>query len=229
MAEKDDDKSGKLDTKALQEALSNLPKAVQEAVIKGIKETVAEDRALKARKTSEEDEEDDDEDEGEGQDEIDIERVGRKDLVKYLESRFGKALAKALKPIEKKIEGVNSNTERDKLIRAFQETKTKYKDFDQWKDEIKGVAESNPLLTPEQMYLLARAQNPDKAKEIDGKVAKEQEKAEKDKKAPFGGLLPTSGKGAEENNSKMNSKDAATKAWDQAMSSVPPELIGESG
>lgn len=230
MAEQADKASAKkLDTEALQEALSNLPKAVQEAVMKGIKDTVQEDRAMVAAAKARKEEEADDDDGSDDDDDkdFDIERVSRKDLVKFLEGKFTKSLAKALKPLQKQIEEAGSSTERDKLLAAFHKVKADHKDFDQWKDEIKAIAAENPMLSPENMYQLARALDSEKAKKINEEASKKAEAADKSEKTAFGGLMPTSGKGADKN-TKMNSKDAGALAWEQTMSSVPKELIGDS-
>ncbi len=224
--EKDDDK---VDLGQLTEALKGLPEGVQKAVKDAIHEVSGEQRtaAAAAAKAAAESEEDDDEPE-----DVDLESLSRNELVNHLEKGFGKTLSKALKPILDRLEATSTDVETDRVKREFAKAKEDFPDFMEWKDEMRDIITAHPELSAENIYLLARAKNPEKVKEIDKKAKEEKgEKEEIDESGKlkgmraFGGLTPTSGASVE-NDGKKQPKEAALSAWDQAMSNVPDSLVG---
>jgi len=99
-------------------------------------------------------------------------------------------------------------------------------------DEVKALIEETPGLSFERAYKLARAENPDKAKDVDAQIARESGKTDdevKEKKLPFGGLTPTSGStvGEDGKEVKMTSDDAAAKAWEETLEAFP--LLSNTG
>ncbi|KKK92005.1 hypothetical protein LCGC14_2707270, partial [marine sediment metagenome] len=126
----------------------------------------------------------------------------------------------------------STDVETDRVKREFAKAKEDFPDFMEWKDEMRDIITAHPELSAENIYLLARAKNPEKVKEIDKKAKEEKgEKEEIDESGKlkgmraFGGLTPTSGASVE-NDGKKQPKEAALSAWDQAMSNVPDSLVG---
>ena len=219
----------KIDLGKLTEALEGLPEGVQNAVKDAIREVsgeqrVAADEAARIAASKKEDTDDKLED-------FDVERVSRTELVGHLDKRFAKALDKALKPIMEKLENTSSSVETDRVKREFTKARDDFPDFMEWKEEMREIISAHPELTAEDIYLLARAKNPDKVKEIDGKLQDEKIKKEGtgkvQKMKAFGGLTPTSGT-SEQSDGKKQPKEAASAAWDQVMSDVPSSLFGDA-
>lgn len=226
------DKDDKVDLGQLTEALKGLPEGVQTAVKDAIREASGEQRAAAqaaavAAKAAEDDNDDNDLDP-----DFDVERSSRTDLVKHIDKRFEKSLAKALKPIIDKLEATSTDAETDRVRREFGEAKAKHSDFMEWKDEMREIITVHPDLSAERIYQLARAENPDKVKEVDNKMKEEKSKKEggENKVVPmraFGGLASTSGSSVE-NDGKKQPKEAAKSAWEEVMGSVPDSLFGEA-
>lgn len=225
---KDDNNDGQIDMKEVTEALKSLPQGVQKAVTDALKETMAEQHA--ARAAAQANQVDDDDDDDDEEDDIDIERVSRAELVKHLNKQFSKALKDALKPIQDRLETTSNEAEVDRIKREFSEAASKHPDFYEWKDEMREIVQQHPELHAEDIYLLARSKHPEKAKQLDEKSAedkgKDEEEDKKKRVSSFGGLLPTSGK-AVETDGKKTPREAADSAWDEVMSQVPEEVIGQ--
>ena len=219
----------KLDLGQLTEALKGLPEGVQNAVKDAIKEVSGDQQraaaaaAAAAAKAAEADDDDDNDDP-----DFDVERVNNTELVNYIEKRITKTINKALKPISERLESTSTDAETDRVRREFQKAKDDFPDFMEWKDEMVPIINAHPELSAEDVYLLARAKNPDKRKEVDEKIGKGKEKKDGkeqlDKKKAFGGLLPTSGSSVEKDG-KKNAKDAALGAWDEVMGQVDSSLL----
>lgn len=144
-------------------------------------------------------------------------------------------VADAVKPLSQELEGMKKTSASSRIQQEFTELREKHKDFEEWAPEIKELAKENPGLNLKRLYTLARAENPDKAKELDEKFAepnpddlKKQEQAK-----IFGGLFPSStaknsGSGEDDKGgeSKMTFSNASDKAWDEVMGELPTQLFG---
>lgn len=227
--EKSGEKSGEEnDFGQLTEVLKGLPEGVQDAVKTAIKEASGEARAIAAAAKAAEDQQNDDDDLNIDDDDVDVERLSRAELVSHLDKRVIKSITKALKPIIDRLEATSTDVETDRVRREFAGAKEKFSDFMEWKDEMREIITAHPDLTAENIYLLARAKDPKKAKEIDDKV--QGDKSEEDKinqsetMRAFGGLTPTSGTSLEVDGKKQP-KDAAESAWNRTMGQVPKALL----
>lgn len=225
---KDEDKdNNNTDLSQVTEALKGLPEGVQNAVRDALREASGEQRsaqAAAAKAASEKEDDPPDED-------VDVERLSRVDLVKHMDDRLARTLAKALKPIQEKLEVTSTDAETDRVKREFAGAKDKFSDFMDWKDEMVEIVTAHPDLSAEKIYLLAKAMNPDKAKELDGKVKdgkdKEDKKEASERARAFGGLTPTSGTSLEKDGKKQP-KEAALSAWDQTMGQVDEKILGQA-
>ena len=218
----------KVDFGELTEALKGLPEGVQKAVKDAIHEVSGEQNAARAAaaKAAADNNDPDDDDE-----DVDLERLSRIELVSHLNKGFGKALTKALKPIQDRLEATSTDAETDRVTREFTKAKEDYPDFMEWKDEMRDIITAHPELSAQEIYLLARAKDPDKAKEIDGKKKEgKKEEGEKDlseRKRVFGGLTPTSGTSLEKDG-KKEPKEAASSAWDEVFGQVEKQLLDQT-
>jgi len=91
------------------------------------------------------------------------------------------------------------------------------KDLGEWNQEILALHKEMPNASVQRLYMLAKGENPDKAKEMDKKYAPEDDK-DKDKekkKKGFGGLHPGGGSGSDGESKKMDAGQAAESAWAQ--------------
>ena len=225
--ENGENKDDKVDLGQLNEALGSLPKEIQKAVKDAIHEVSGEQNAARAaaaaKAAADKDDDDDPED-----DDFDVERVSRTELVSHLEKRVARSINKALKPIIDRLETTSTDAETDRVRREFAKAKEDFPDFMEWKEEMRDIITAHPELSAEDIYLLARAKDPKKVKEIDDKSGEgkkgEDEKELSKRKQAFGGLTPTSGTSLEKDGKKQP-KEAATAAWDEIMGQVPKELL----
>lgn len=201
------------------EVLASLPNIISGAINKGFEDVGNK----KAQTTSDDDEEDDfDED-------VDFDELDNKQLADTLTQNILKQIDKKLKgfseDVNKKVSSTSEEVSKEKLRREVADAREKFKDFDEFKDDIGKLVKQYPNLAVEDLYLLAKQKNPDKVKELEEKRVEEKQKEEKETKSRFGGLTPTSSR---ETTSKgtMEKGEAAEAAWDEVMSDIPADLIG---
>lgn len=147
----------------------------------------------------------------------DIETLDRKDFLSLILGKVQEIQETANQPIVERLEMLTGEMSDRAAATQVKEAEARFPDFWDWKAEMAEAAKYNPYLTADQAYTLARAGNPEKAKELD-KKHKGEEKKEPEKKSPaFGGLLPTSGKVQTEGEVAKDATDAAEKAWQRVM------------
>ena len=149
--------------------------------------------------------------ESEHDDFSDLEVLSRKDFMDVIVGKIGKIVDEKLGEVTQRVEHVQSSREEEMVRRQVEEAAKEYKDFWEWRDEMRKLVEKNPYLTAKEAYVLARSSNPEKAKGLDAKYSEKDESKEKEKETPFGGLTPTSGKTVEAD--KLTDEDAAETAW----------------
>lgn len=207
----------------LQEAISQLPQAVQEAVMSGVNKAVEQNRGQEGHHQEQEQHQ-----EVKELSEQELESMSRSDLLKYIEHRFGSLVNQHLQPLQERVEQTSTTTERDRIQRQVNEAANKHPDFWEWRDEMQGLVQQYPDLTPEDLYTLAKTRNPEKAQQLQQKKqeAERSKQAEEQSKRPaFGGLTPTSGVRTSSSD-RMSQKDAIESAWNDIMSEIPSEFIG---
>jgi hypothetical protein len=211
----DKDKTGDESLAKIEETLATLNKTM-EGIVTGFQQF---GEKLERLTTVEKSDDKPPDDEGEVEYD-DLETLGRKDFMAVILKGVEKMIKKELEPLSETITGVQQSSEKLTAQQMIKEAEAKYKDFWEWKDEMRGLVERNPYLTAEEAYLLARSQHPDKVKEVDekykgpdeGKKGEGEEGEESSSKViPFGGLTPTSGKTAPKK--EMTTKEAAEEAW----------------
>ena len=156
-----------------------------------------------------------------------IDDMAPTDLVAHIVTAVQDTL---IKPLSEKIEGLRTSISTTSTKGDVEKARDSHPDFIEWRDEITTLAKSKPGLSVEELYILARSSNTDKATEIDKKAAdvKKKEDDEKVKEEPaFGGLLPTSGVHAE-GDKNMSQKEAGDAAWNTVMANVPSEVFSDN-
>ncbi len=221
-------KESALDLTGLNENLAKLPLQIQEAVNTGVMSALGtvRDESTQARRVAAE--------KTREIDPADLETMSNHELSEHILGQVTKGVEAALRPINKKIGGVEATTEEDRIraeaIAIAQEDPM----FMEMRDEMADVAKRHPDLSVRDIYNLAKINNPEKVEKL-----QEANKGEEDKKkdeegespAQFGGLLPNSGvRSSDKGAGTMNPKDAANKAFDDVMKDVPTHILsGETG
>lgn len=161
---------------------------------------------------------DDDEDAGDDDIGTDLETISRADFAKHIVSTLNKQFNKQLESLNEKIEKTSQNVEAVDTKTSLKEFSSQHPDFWDWKDELQGIVKETPGISIERAYRLARAENPDKARQLDEKHTP----SDAGKKSKFGGLTPTSGQTSK--TTKMSSSDAAEAAWQDSMADLEAVL-----
>jgi hypothetical protein len=151
----------------------------------------------------------------------DLETLSRADfanaIVKAVTSNIEQ---KMVKPVKETVTQLHDRVETRDVRAELKEAASNHKDFMEWRDEMVAKAKTVQGLSAEDAYFLARASNPDKAKEMDKKYA---DPAPEDKREkPFGGMRPQSG--TTERTTTMKPHDAAEAAWEETMSELGDAL-----
>ena len=170
-----DDEKQKADNSAqLAEIMKGLPNLINDAVTKGFGNAFANIPSKQPK--------DEDEDEGEdapASNDVDYEKMTRKDLVEHITSDIIGAVSKQLKGFGKDINDEIISTKRviskESLVRELKEVQDKYPEFNDFREEVGALAKQYKNLAVEDLFLLAKSKNPDKLKEIDTKKQKIQD------------------------------------------------------
>jgi len=150
-----------------------------------------------------------------------LESLSRKDFMEHIVDRFSKVVDSKIKPVATQLDdGQTKQLEKD-VAAAVKKAESDHKDFWDWKEEMGKELLKNPYLYPEDAYILVRARDPKKAKEMDEKHLSDEEKKKieaakkKENNPQFGGLTPTSGKTV--TSDRMKKEEASELAWQETM------------
>ena len=158
--------------------------------------------------------------------EVDLEKLSRKDFMGVIVQALTKHLDEKLKPIAEGAEQTSVRLQRDDMRRQLKEIEDNpdmYPDFDEFADEVQEVLKEKGNLSLDEAFALARHRNPDKTKELtDKRIKKETEEADA-KKPDFLGFTPTSGKSSP--NKKMTEAQASEDAWDKTIAGTPAAAL----
>lgn len=171
---------------------------------------------------------DEDDDDGEENDPAKLELLSRADFGSHIVNQVLKAVNKqVVGPLNQQLNELRTNATRNDVNAAVQESASKHKDFWDWKQEMLTLAQQPAMraLPPESLYILARASNADKAKELDGKYNPPQEGNGRVRLRSFGGLTPGGGGGSGSKTRKMSSQEAAIAAWSETIKALGGEPI----
>jgi len=210
---------------AMKEFLSKIPSELHAAVKAGVRESIQEVDEKRARARAEEEDDDDFE---EDEDEPDYDEMNNRDLVNHMTKTVTKLFAKAVKPLSEQIESTRRESASDKMSREILEVRAENPDLPEWKAELQETLTKYPSMNIAQAYKFVKANNPEKANEIQSKM--DTEKAEKNpvKRSAFGGLTPTSSLETLDDDTDLSPKEAADKAWDSVMGEIPTEFFSNT-
>jgi hypothetical protein len=152
-----------------------------------------------------------------------LEGMSRKDFGEHLINRMSERVEGLVGKIDNKVELSQQERIRAELTSQVKQAVKDHVDFEEWRPSIVEVMKRNPYLAVEEAYMLARAKEPDKAKELDAKYTKANggEGAGSDGSKSgqkFGGMKSSSS--TTEKNQRMEPKDAAEAAWDEAIGTL---------
>jgi len=141
-------------------------------------------------------------------------------------------LGQITKDLGGQIADTRNETNRERIQREVDAARGKYKDFNEWRDEMQMQVKKNPMLSAEEAYILAKSGDSKKAKELDDKYAKleAEEKAKSGEgsgardKGGFGGMRPGTGERSNKR-SDMKPDEAAEAAWDEIFGGRESELL----
>jgi len=157
----------------------------------------------------------------------DLEGMDRSEFMNHILGQVNKGFDTLSEQIKGQVDSVQSNVDNGNLKSEFNSVRKANPDFDHYKDEIGIIAKSNPEMKIQDMYTLAKANNPEKVVEVTKTLEAEKlvndkaaaEEAAKDKPKSYGGLTPTSGQRLEKP-SDMSQDNAANAAWDETMANI---------
>ncbi len=155
---------------------------------------------------------------GSGASDQDVEALSRKEFLQdVILPQFSSMLDDKLKGVSDRLEHVSSEFETKSVRDEVSTVRESRADFDSWKEEVARELKSNPNLSIEDAYLLAKTRDPEKVTKIDAEIVKKKEDAERSSAAKgsvFGGMRPSGG-GEVEKRDDMNQEEAADTAWQE--------------
>lgn len=173
--------------------------------------------------------EDDDEDEGQP-DPKEMELMSRADFGTHIVNQVLKAVNKqVVGPLNQQMQELAASATRNDVQNAVKEAAAQHKDFWDWREEMLAIGGQPGFkqLPPASLYILARAQNAAKAKELDAKYnPKPAGNGGPIRFKGFGGLTPSqTGTGSKSH--KMNGTEAADAAWAETVKALGGEPMFE--
>jgi hypothetical protein len=155
-----------------------------------------------------------------------LETMSRAEFGSHIVQQVIKAVNKTVVgPVNERLNAITIDSTKGQIRAAVGELASAHKDFNDWRDEMLGLANENRGLAPKYLYQLARANNPDKASKLDKKYNPVDEAAGKPRKISFGGMTPNGASGSGGKGSKMNMKEATNAAWAETVKALGGEPI----
>lgn len=109
-----------------------------------------------------------------------------------LEGVISQAVEKALGPLLQQVNGIQTDLVTTRSGLELEKVQAQNKDFREWKDEMIALAKVHPTLSLQDVYRLAKSNDPAKAAKLAEKYSPHPPKPR-----PFGALTPGNGKAAE--------------------------------
>lgn len=153
----------------------------------------------------------------------DYDTMTQADLAAHITGNVMKAfeakLNEMLRPLAQQIQQVQHSTATREVTQEVTAMRTEHKDFNEWKDEMLGLAKTHPTLGIRQLYNLVRAENSEKAKTLDARY----NPPPPPPPPRWGGLSP-SAPGATGAIPKLSREDAGKEAYREVASRHPGVL-----
>lgn len=173
-------------------------------------------KAAQGRQTAVEDTTNNNNEDNDTPQEVDFESMTRKEFAEFIQQSMLTATEKhVLAPLVDRLNSIESGLTTKEFSSEIDILSSKHKDFWEFREEMKELATRHPSMRPKEVYLLARATHPDKAKELDTRFAPVTQSPAK--RPAFGGFAP-GGAGSKGSPSKAMSTTAALDdAWEQTV------------
>lgn len=156
-------------------------------------------------------------------DDENLEILPRRDFARRMMESFQQIAERTMKPLVDEVHDTRQAISTEQYTREAVAFAERTPDFSEWKDEMMAIAKENPNLSIARIYALAKAENPQKAQEIDTKLSdarkKDEEKRAQEaakKKKPLA-LAPSGPASGTPRNQKMSPKEAAEAAWEETI------------
>lgn len=145
--------------------------------------------------------------------EFELESMSRKEYTDYLLEKIESGMQGKFASVDGHVQELKNSNLRSGFQTQIEKVRSKFEDFDEWQDEMKGLFSNNGNLTVEQLYHLSKAENPDKERKI-----REERKPKTEKNfldfGIGGGMMPSrSSKGSD--GKRMKSDEAAYAAFEE--------------
>lgn len=148
----------------------------------------------------------------------DMDNVG---LMKLIVSEVGKVMDGKLDEVSSNLANTRQSINDTRLAGEVKELMGNHKDLLDWKSEMGALAKDNPNLKIEQLYKLAKIEDPEKATDLDAKYKEESDDG-KDKGKGFLSLMPTGGGFNDgEGEKNLTKEEAGDKAWAETIAAFP--------
>lgn len=164
--------------------------------------------------------------------EPDVEAMTNVDLTNYILRKMGdfmkSSLTESLKPVNEQINGLRTDYTVTSAKTEIAELRAQYKDFGDWQTEMVDLAKENPGLANagiRRLYLLARAEAPDKASQLDRKYNPSPERP----KLPFSMTPGEGGRPGSSNGTTVLTREEAGKAAFEEVAARHPVLAALQG
>jgi hypothetical protein len=153
---------------------------------------------------------------------VDFSDMNMSDVATHLIGEMKKISDASVASVREELDSFKADSAKGERSRELESVLGRYKDGEEWISEMRDIATNNPNLSIEQMYKLARSENPTKASEMDEKFADKQEEEEEEPANVFAGLTPTSSGNQPlslnpNEEEKVTVREGLEKAWDEAM------------
>lgn len=212
----------------LTDVIQGLPKSLQDAVMIGVNQAVAHANEKSQAEADAKDDDDDGDDDTGKLGNVDLEGLSRREFADHIAKVIVYEVKRDIKDVSSRVDEEKANQGKQEMQRAVEKAKVDHPDFMDWADEMRGVLKTNPGLRPEELYLLAKAKNPEKVKKVEEAEqevkTKEEEEKKKTERPVYGGLTPTS-LTSEIKSQKMTKDEAISDAWESSMKDLPKILL----
>lgn len=156
-----------------------------------------------------------------------LETLSRKEFSDHIVGQVLKAVNKnVVEPLRGELQAITASTTRGQIQVAVERAAAAHPDFGDWRQEMIQLAGEYKGLPPERLYAIARADNQQKARELDEKYAPKRESQGPIRLRGFGGLTPTQS-GTGNRGQRMNGGEAADAAWAETVKALGAEPLFE--
>lgn len=113
-----------------------------------------------------------------------VEEMSRQEYGEFMTTRTLAQMQEILQPLQQQIKDLGSSQSTSTAQLQISQMEAKHQDFTDWKPELAAIINQTPTLPLESAYKLARADNPEKAAQLDSKFSNTNADAEGDQDGP---------------------------------------------